>query len=92
MSLKGRRMNLISYEKIIDSALQEGALLDALLALQKAEGYVSEAALSALAVRAGVSTAALFDASSFWITMAMTLPASALSSSDAASSLESRSP
>ena len=40
---------MASYEKIIRSTLADGGLLDALLALQKAEGYVSEDALTALA-------------------------------------------
>ena len=57
---------MASYENIIQTAMTDGGLLDALLALQKAEGYVSENALSALAKHAGVSDAALYDAASFY--------------------------
>ena len=38
-----------SYQTIIKNALKGGGLLDALLALQKRDGYVSEAGLKALA-------------------------------------------
>ena len=37
------------YQTIIQKALADGGLLDALLALQNAEGYVCEDALAALA-------------------------------------------
>ena len=53
---------MAAYEQIITDAMRDGGLLDALLALQKAEGYVSEDALSALASKAGVSDAALVAA------------------------------
>ena len=64
-----------AYEKIITAALADGGLLDALLALQKAEGYVSEPALSALAKHAGVSDAALYDAASFYSMLRFEKPA-----------------
>ena len=57
---------MISYENVIQKALAEGGLLDALLALQNAEGYVSEDALKALAKHAKVSPAELYDAASFY--------------------------
>lgn len=66
---------MASYEKIIRSALADGGLLDALLALQKAEGYVSEDALTALAAHVGVSPAELYDAASFYSMMRFEKPA-----------------
>ena len=54
------------YQKIITSALSDGGLLDALLSLQKAEGYVSEEGLKALAAHIGVSAAELYDTASFY--------------------------
>ena len=57
---------MTDYKTIIDAALTDGGLLDALLALQKAEGYVSEGALEALAAHVGVSPAELYDAASFY--------------------------
>ena len=66
---------MAAYEKIITAALRDGGLLDALLALQKAEGYVSEPALSALAKHAGVSDAALYDAASFYSMLRFKKPA-----------------
>ena len=56
---------MISYENVIQKALADGGLLDALLALQNAEGYVSEDGLKALAKHAKVSPAELYDAASF---------------------------
>ena len=66
---------MVSYEKIIAAALSDGGLLDALLALQKAEGYVSEAGLSALAKHVGVSPAELYDAASFYSMLRFEKPA-----------------
>ena len=66
---------MTAYEKIICSALSEGGLLDALLALQKEEGYVSEEALSALAGHIGVSPAELYDAASFYSMLRFEKPA-----------------
>ena len=66
---------MAAYEQIITDAMHDGGLLDALLALQKAEGYVSEAGLSALAKRAGVSDAALYDAASFYSMLRFEKPA-----------------
>ena len=66
---------MAAYQTIIDAALTEGGLLDALLALQKAEGYVSEDALGALAARVGVSDAALYDAASFYSMLRFAKPA-----------------
>ena len=64
-----------SYENIISAALSDGGLLDALLALQKAEGYVSEDALAALAAHVGVSPAELYDAASFYSMLRFEKPA-----------------
>ena len=66
---------MASYEKIIRSTLADGGLLDALLALQKAEGYVSEDALTALAAHVGVSLAELYDAASFYSMLRFEKPA-----------------
>ena len=66
---------MTAYENIITSSLTEGGLLDALLSLQKAEGYVSEAALAALAERVGVSVAQLYDAASFYSMLRFEKPA-----------------
>ena len=66
---------MASYEKIIQTAMADGGLLDALLALQKEDGYVSEAGLSALAKHAGVSDAALYDAASFYSMLRFEKPA-----------------
>lgn len=65
---------MLSYERIIQKALGAGGLLDALLALQKAEGYVSEDALRVLAQHANVSTAELYDAASFYSMLRFTPP------------------
>lgn len=56
---------MAAYQTIIRKALKDGGLLDALLALQKEEGYVSENALEALAEDLGVETADLYDSASF---------------------------
>lgn len=66
---------MAAYEQIINTALTGGGLLDALLALQKAEGYVSEPALSTLAKHAGVSDAELYDAASFYSMLRFEKPA-----------------
>ena len=57
---------MAEYRQIIEAAYTDGGLLDALLALQKAEGYVSEAALTALADYLGVSVGELYDTASFY--------------------------
>ena len=66
---------MISYENVIQKALADGGLLDALLALQNAEGYVSEDALKALAEHAKVSPAELYDAASFYSMLRFAPPA-----------------
>ena len=66
---------MADYQSIIQTALADGGLLDALLALQKAEGYVSEDALKALASHVGVSPAELYDAASFYSMLRFDKPA-----------------
>lgn len=66
---------MAAYEQIITAAMSDGGLLDALLALQKAEGYVSEGALEALAAHVGVSPAELYDAASFYSMLRFEKPA-----------------
>ena len=64
-----------SYQTVIKKALQEGGLLDALLALQKRDGYVTEEALNALAEHEGKSPAELYDTASFYSMLRFTPPA-----------------
>lgn len=66
---------MISYENVIQKALADGGLLDALLALQNAQGYVSEDGLKALAKHAKVSPAELYDAASFYSMLRFAPPA-----------------
>lgn len=66
---------MAAYEQIITAALSDGGLLDALLALQKEEGYVSEDALGTLAKHVGVSDAVLYDAASFYSMLRFEKPA-----------------
>ena len=66
---------MISYENVIQKALADGGLLDALLALQNAEGDVSEDGLKALAKHAKVSPAELYDAASFYSMLRFAPPA-----------------
>ena len=64
-----------SYETIIQKALAEGGLLDALLALQKRDGCVSEEGLTALAAYLGKSAVELYDTASFYSMLRFTPPA-----------------
>lgn len=64
-----------SYQTTIKNALREGGLLDALLALQKRDGYVSEAGLKVLAEHEGKSVAELYDTASFYSMLRFTPPA-----------------
>ncbi len=66
---------MAAYQTIIRKALKDGGLLDALLALQKEEGYVSENALEALAEDLGVETADLYDSASFYSMLRFEKPA-----------------
>lgn len=66
---------MANYQKIITAALADGGLLDALLSLQKAEGYVSEDGLKALAEHIGVSAAELYDTASFYSMLRFEKPA-----------------
>ena len=64
-----------SFQTIIRNAFQDGGLLDALLALQKRDGYVTEEGLKALADHEGKSTAELYDTASFYSMLRFTPPA-----------------
>lgn len=64
-----------SYQTIIRNACKDGGLLDALLALQKRDGYVSEEGLKALAAHEGKSVAELYDTASFYSMLRFTPPA-----------------
>lgn len=55
-----------SYQTIIKNAFSDGGFLDALLAIQKRDGYVSEDGLKALAEHEGKSVAELYDTASFY--------------------------
>lgn len=60
---------------IINAAMAEGGLLDALLNIQKEYGYVSEAAIYELAECVGVSAAEMFDTASFYSMLRFEKPA-----------------
>lgn len=64
-----------SYQTIIKNAYQDGGLLDALLALQKRDGYVTEEALRTLADTIKVSPAELYDTASFYSMLRFSSPA-----------------
>ena len=64
-----------SYRTIIQNACRDGGLLDALLALQKRDGYVTEEGLKALADHEGKSVAELYDTASFYSMLRFTPPA-----------------
>ena len=64
-----------SYQTIIQNACRDGGLLDALLALQKRDGYVTEEGLKALADHVGKSAAELYDTASFYSMLRFTPPA-----------------
>lgn len=64
-----------SYKTIIKNTYKDGGLLDALLAIQKRDGYVSEAGLKALAEHEGKSVAELYDTASFYSMLRFTPPA-----------------
>ena len=66
---------MAAYQTIIRKALKDGGLLDALLSLQKEEGYVSVNALEALAEDLGVETADLYDSASFYSMLRFEKPA-----------------
>ena len=63
------------YEKIFSAALAEGGLLDALLAAQAQDGYVTEDAIRILAAHVGVSPAQLYDTASFYSMLRFEAPA-----------------
>lgn len=60
---------------IINAAMAEGGLLDALLDIQKEYGYVSETAICELAEYIGVSAAEMFDTASFYSMLRFEPPA-----------------
>lgn len=64
-----------AYQTVIKHAYEDGGLLDALLALQKRDGYVSEAGLAALAKYEGKSVAELYDTASFYSMLRFSPPA-----------------
>ncbi len=63
------------YRAMIIEALSDGGLLDALLAIQKRDGYVSEAGLAALAEHERKSVAELYDTASFYSMLRFAPPA-----------------
>ncbi len=63
------------YQTTIRNAFKEGGLLDALLAIQKRDGYVSEDGLAALAAHEGKSAAELYETASFYSMLRFTPPA-----------------
>lgn len=59
-------MMAIAYDDIVAGALERGGMLDALLALQHVEGYVSEEGISAVARALGRQPGSVYDAASFY--------------------------
>lgn len=57
---------MINYEELIREAKVCGGLLDAALACQKAEGFLSDAAIEALAASFQSSIAEIYDSVSFY--------------------------
>lgn len=57
---------MAAYKRIIEEAYKDGGLLDALLAIQKRDGFVTEEGLGELADYVGVSVAELYDTASFY--------------------------
>ena len=55
-----------TYQEMISTAFADGGLLDALLAVQEQDGYVTEQALAEIAAEVGVSPAELYDTASFY--------------------------
>ena len=64
-----------SYQTIIKNALKDGGLPDALLAIQKRDGYISTVGLTALSLHLGKSVAELYDTASFYSMLRFTPPA-----------------
>ena len=64
-----------SYQTVIKKVFQDGGLLDALLVLQKRDGYIAEEALKALAEHEGKSPAELYDTASFYSMLRFSAPA-----------------
>ncbi|MBO5555591.1 MAG: NAD(P)H-dependent oxidoreductase subunit E [Oscillospiraceae bacterium] len=64
-----------AYQTTIKNACKDGGLLDALLAIQKRDGYVTEEGLTALAAYVGKSPAELYDTASFYSMLRFTPPA-----------------
>lgn len=64
-----------SYSECIRDALEVGGLLDALLAVQSEDGYVTEDAIRAIATHIGVSPATLYDTASFYSMLRFEAPA-----------------
>lgn len=63
------------YAKLIEAAKESGGLLDAMLAIQKEYGYLSEEAILALAAAEGVSPAQMYDTASFYSMLRFAPPA-----------------
>lgn len=63
------------YVKLIKAAKESGGLLDAMLAIQKEYGYLSEEAIRALAAAEGVSPAQMYDTASFYSMLRFAPPA-----------------
>ncbi len=64
-----------TYLNVIRKALQDGGLLDALLAIQKRDGYLSEAGLRALAEHEGKSVAEIYETAGFYSMLRFSPPA-----------------
>jgi len=54
------------YKDLIEDVKQDGTLLDAMLVCQKQDGYLTEAAIQALAEVFGMFPASIYEAASFY--------------------------
>jgi len=65
----------IDYKNIIAAAEKDGGLLDAMLACQEQDGYLTEGAIQALAEAFGMFPANVYEAASFYTMLRLAPPA-----------------
>ena len=63
-----------SYQTIISAAQESGGMLDAMLACQERDGYLTEAAIVALADAFGMFPASVYETASFYTMLRLTAP------------------
>jgi len=64
-----------NYQAIITTAQETGGLLDAMLACQNQDGYLTEAAINALADAFGMFPASVYETASFYTMLRLSPPA-----------------